>query len=106
MRDIGSEQPVPRCPLPMSRIVPLLLLFLFSFTPVYAQSVRITEFLTTNVNGIVDENNTHQGWIEIWNYSVQTLSNPSGRATLSGCKLTNGTTVWTIPTIDLAPDER
>ena len=52
----------------MFRVLPLILLFLFSSVPLFAQTVRITEFLATNVNGIVDEDNSHQGWIEIWNY--------------------------------------
>jgi hypothetical protein len=103
----------------MFRVVPLLLLFLFSSAPLFAQAVqpqfntvRITEFLATNVNGIVDEDNSHEGWIEIWNYTLQTtnppsaIHNPSGKATLTGCKLSDGTTEFPIPTMDLGPDER
>src|SRR4051812_48218194 len=82
------------------RLLPfLLLLLILGPAPLFAQSVRITEFLATNVNGIVDEDGTHQGWIELWNF------NTTSKLSLSGTKLSNGTTTWPLPAIEIQPDE-
>lgn len=77
-----------------------LVLILLSIAPLHAQTLRITEFLATNVNGIVDENSTHQGWIEIWNPSV------TAKVAMNAMKLTDGTTTWTFPNVEIMPDER
>lgn len=81
-----------------------LVLILLSLTPLQAQTLRITEFLATNVNGIVDEDGTHQGWIEIWNTSPTTKVQCV--ATNTTTKLTDGTTTWTFPNVEIMPDER
>lgn len=84
-----------------------LVLILLSLTPLHAQTLRITEILATNVNGIVDEDGTHQGWIEIWNTSPTTkvqCAPPTSPSTTT--KITDGTTTWTIPNVDIMPDER
>ncbi|MHA3773562.1 DUF7453 family protein [Verrucomicrobiota bacterium sgz303538] len=77
-----------------------LLLFLSSFVAAKAQDIRISEFLVTNTTGIVDEDGSHQGWIELWNPSRTT------RYVLSGWKLTDGTNTWTLPTVYIMPDDR
>ena len=43
----------------------LVLIFTLLAAAARAQDIRITEFETRNVTGIVDEDGTHQGWIEI-----------------------------------------
>src|SRR3954466_10510801 len=87
----------------MARITPRLAVFvlflLLGSSALHAQSLRITEFLATNVNGIVDEDGTHQGWIELWNF------NTTSKLSLSGTKLSNGTTTWPLPAIEIQPDE-
>ncbi|HET6408173.1 MAG TPA: CotH kinase family protein, partial [Chthoniobacteraceae bacterium] len=83
----------------MRRIAFLALIFL-SVVSLQAQSLRITEFLATNVNGIVDENSTPQGWIEIWN------PNATAKTSMNGMKLTDGTNTWTFPFVEIMPDER
>jgi len=64
-----------------------------------AQDVRISEFLASNVSDIVDEDGAHSGWIEIWN------PNPSGKVSLANWKLTDGTTTWTFPAVDVMPND-
>ncbi|MEO7317980.1 MAG: CotH kinase family protein, partial [Chthoniobacteraceae bacterium] len=76
-----------------------LLIFTILAAAARAQDVRITEFQAVNVSGIVDENNSQQGWIEIWNPSTTTPM------PLSLWKLTNGTTTWTFPSVIINPDE-
>jgi hypothetical protein len=83
----------------MRKLLPLVLILL-SVAPLCAQNLRITEFLATNVNGIVDEDSTPQGWIEIWNPST------TAKASMTGMKLTNGTATWTFPGVEIMPDER
>ena len=83
--------------------IPLLLRLLvaaLAFATLRAQDVRITEFLVSNVTDIVDEDLTHQPWIEIWNPSTTTS------IALGGLKLSNGTTTWTFPSVSITPDER
>ena len=89
-------------PFPMPfRIASLSLLLLLTFltAAVRAQDVRLTEFQATNVTGIVDEDGTRQGWIEVWNPSTTTA------VVLTGWKLTNGATTWTFPAVNINPDE-
>ncbi len=77
-----------------------LLLFLVLVAPAAAQDMRITEFLATNSNGIRDEDGDASPWIEIWNPNV------ISKYSLTGWKLTDGTTQWTFPGIEIMPDER
>ncbi len=79
--------------------VSLLLIFTILCAAARAQDVRITEFQATNVTDIVDEDNTHQGWIEIWNPSTTTA------VPLASWKLTNGTTTWNFPAVTINADE-
>ena len=92
-----------------SRLIRIIWLMLFAGSaglihPVQAQ--RLTEFQAINTTGIVDEDGTPQPWIEIWN------QNQISVLTLSGYKLSSTppgpgvATVWTIPPIQLMPDER
>src|SRR4029434_3148334 len=86
---------------PMRKLLTLVLIIL-SVAAAQAQ-VRITEFLAINVNGIVDEDSTPQGWIEIWNPST------TAKVSMNGMKLTNGTTTFTFPSsggVEVMPDER
>ena len=76
-----------------------LLIFTILAGAARGQDVRITEFQAINVSDIVDEDNTHQGWIEIWNPSTTTS------VALSAWKLTNGTTTWTFPAVTIPPEE-
>jgi hypothetical protein len=74
-----------------------------------AQTPRITEILPVNTAGILDEDQTFQGWVEIWNPAPPSTSSPFGVFTLSGYKLSNGTTTWAFPTataLQMMPDER
>ncbi|MDB6134446.1 MAG: Fibronectin type domain protein [Verrucomicrobiales bacterium] len=64
-----------------------------------AAQVRLKEFLAVNCAGIRDSDDTPQGWIELWN------SNQTAKATLTGMKLTNGTDTWTLPAVEIMPDE-
>ena len=70
------------------------------------QGQRLTEFLALNTAGITDGDVTRQPWVEIWNQNqtiVLTLSNFK----LSSTPPSPGVaTTWTIPTIQLMPDER
>lgn len=75
-------------------------LFLAFAGPLCGQNVRLTEFLAVNATGITDEDGTRQPWIEIWN------PNQSGKALITGTRIDNGTTTWTIPDLEIMPDER
>jgi hypothetical protein len=75
-----------------------LLVFLCCGFGAFAQDVRITEFLATNTTGIVDQDGAASPWIEIWNPS--TVS----KVSMSGWKLSNGTTQWTFPGVEIMPD--
>ena len=71
-----------------------------------AGAQRLTEFLAVNSTGIMDEDLTRQPWVEIWNQNqvtVLTLTNFKLSSTPPGPE---AATVWTIPTIQLMPDER
>ena len=86
----------------MSQRVASLLRFLLFFLVISqacAQDVRIQEFMASNVRGIRDEDGTLQGWIEIWNPSVTKVS-------LQNWSLTNGTTSWLFPAVEILPDDR
>jgi hypothetical protein len=83
-----------------------LLTFVLLAGAARAQTIRITEFLATNTNDIVDGDGTHQPWIEIWNPNPVTTTNPFGSVSLANWKLNNGTTTWTFPSVTIAPDER
>ena len=78
----------------------LLLIFTILCGAVRAQDLRLSEFQTTNVTGIVDGDGTHQGWIEIWNPSTTTV------VTLNGWQLKSEATTWTFPAVSIMPDER
>ena len=79
--------------------ISLLLIFTILAAAARGQDPRITEFQAINVSDIVDEDGTHQGWIEIWNPS------PTASVPLASWKLTNGTTTWTFPAVTIPPDE-
>ena len=91
------------------RTLPGLLLLVLA-TPLFAQlSVQITEFQAVNVAGVVDDENSHQPWIEIWNPNVSSSSTPNGTVVnLTGYRLTsnNGATSWQFPDVRIMPDER
>ncbi len=76
----------------------LVLFVLASFAR--AQDVRITEFQAINTTGITDEDGTPQPWIEIWNPST------TAGVSLSSWTLSNGTSTWTFPSVEIMPDER
>src|SRR5206468_688875 len=60
-------------------------------------NVVISEFLASNVNGIVDEDNAHSDWIEIHN-------NDAVAVNLSGWSLTDDAaslTKWTFPSVNV-----
>jgi Chitobiase/beta-hexosaminidase C-terminal domain/CotH kinase protein/Lamin Tail Domain/Bacterial TSP3 repeat len=59
--------------------------------------VRINEFLTANVNGLVDEDNEHQDWIELFNTGSNAIN-------LAGWSLTdkaNEPDQWIFPSVVL-----
>jgi hypothetical protein len=76
------------------------LLTLLASGSLYAQNVRLTEFMADNATGIKDEDGTAQPWIEIWN------PNQAAKAVLTGSKIDNGTVKWTFPAFEMMPDER
>lgn len=78
----------------------LLLPLLAVSASAQSTSIRITEFLASNTNGIKDEDNSFQGWVEVWNADQAQI------ASMVGSKLTNGTTTWNFPDIKIMPDER
>jgi len=75
----------------------LILLLFFCASSAFAQTLN--EFLAANATGIRDEDNAASPWIEIWN------PNQTSRVSMLNWKLSNGTTQWTFPGIELQPDE-
>ena len=61
--------------------------------PTGTSPIRINEFVAVNVNGIVDENNQHEDWLELYNSSNQPVN-------VGGMYLTDNlaqSTKWAIP---------
>jgi hypothetical protein len=81
----------------MRRLLPLIACLAAS--RLFAQDIRITEFLPTNTAGIQDEDATFQGWIEIWNPSK------TSRVSINGWKLVQGANQWTFPAVELPPED-
>ncbi|RYD38305.1 MAG: hypothetical protein EOP87_01860, partial [Verrucomicrobiaceae bacterium] len=82
-----------------SSVVRRLLVCLIALSSPLVAQVRIMEMLPASSN-FPDDDGTPQGWIELWN------SHQINVATLTGYKLSNGTTTWTFPDIQMVPDER
>ncbi len=61
--------------------------------------LRLTEINVVNTAGIRDEDGTPQPWVEIWNASQ------TAKASLNNQKITDGTTTWTFPLVEIMPDE-
>src|SRR4030095_4890064 len=61
-----------------------------------AEDVIISEFLTSNVNGIRDENNERVDWIEIYNRGTGTVN-------LLNWKLKDSSDEWAFPAPNIAP---
>ena len=62
-------------------------------------SVRITEFLASNLRGLTDEEGNHEDWIEIYNEGASSVS-------LDGWYLTDNAgdlTKWRFPNTNIAP---
>ncbi len=59
----------------------------------------ITEILPVNTEGLKDEDGTFQPWIELWN------TDTANKASLSGYKLVHGGTQWTLPAVEILPDD-
>ncbi|MDD3321916.1 MAG: chitobiase/beta-hexosaminidase C-terminal domain-containing protein [Paludibacter sp.] len=77
----------------------LITFALFSFTFLSAQSrkVLITEFMAVNSNGIVDEDNEHSDWLEIYN-------NTNSAIDLTGWYLTDNPNTlkeWQFPSVTI-----
>ena len=88
--------------LPCSRLLPVFLAagcLAFGLGSA-AHAQRLTEFLAINSTGIADEDGTRQPWVEIWNPSLTAV------LTLTNYKLSNGTTSWVLPTLQIMPDQR
>ncbi len=81
------------------RVLIFILLVLFSCN--INSQIYINEFLSSNVNGIVDEDNEYSDWIEIYNAGATDV-NLEGYALSDEILLTNK---WTFPYISLGPDE-
>lgn len=60
---------------------------------------HISEVLPVNSAGLMDEDGTFQPWIEIWN------PDRVNKFSLSGFKLVHGASQWTLPAIEILPDE-
>lgn len=98
-RTAGVPQfPAAGQPLPFSPILALAL----ALTAIssHAQVPQINEFLSVNTKGIQDEDGSYQGWIEVYNPN---LANP---LSLNGYQLTDGTSVWIFPSVQVMPDAR
>ncbi|HKX62881.1 MAG TPA: lamin tail domain-containing protein, partial [Verrucomicrobiae bacterium] len=64
-------------------------------------AIRINEFVSGNVSGLLDENGEAQDWIEIWNYGSVDVN-------LAGYSLTDDAEDpgrWTFPSTNLAPGQ-
>ncbi|MES2707530.1 MAG: CotH kinase family protein [Verrucomicrobiota bacterium] len=83
----------------------MLSIFGFSLLQSQAQVPQINEFLAVNVKGAVDEDGTVQPWIEIYNPQVYRPGFPAV-VSMAGYKLTDGTTTWNFPTVQIMPDDR
>lgn len=71
-----------------------------SLAGVASAQLRLSEIQVVNTTGLSDEDATPQPWIEIWN------ANTTGRGvSLNNHKLTDGTTTWVIPSVQVMPDE-
>ena len=82
------------------RILFYLFIFLFPISFTQAQIV-INEFLASNINGILDEDNEYPDWLEIYNRGSQIED-------LSEYYLTDDIMVpdkWNFPSLNLAPGE-
>jgi hypothetical protein len=80
------------------RVIFFTLFSLFLFTQVDSQ-VCINEFLSSNVNGIIDEDGEYSDWIEVYNKGAS-VSN------LSAFSLSDEINVpakWTFPQLELSP---
>ena len=74
---------------------------LLSLTLNTQATVRITEFMAVNENGLDDEDNDEEDWIEIHNSGAVTVD-------LGGWYLTDSTnnlTKWMFPSFNLGPDQ-
>ena len=74
------------------------ILFLILSLQVYPQ-VRINEFLSSNLNGLRDEDGDYSDWIELYN-------NSSSKINLNGYHLSDDLSLlkkWTLPDISLEP---
>ena len=85
---------------PMGRIILSYVFFLIStcVTPCVSGGVVISEFLADNANGIKDENDTRQDWIELYNDGAETVS-------LNGWWLTDSSSnlaKWEFPNVSIA----
>ena len=76
------------------------LLCLLSSSLLHGQdSVRITEFMAQNINGLDDEDGDEQDWIEIHNAGASAVNLAGWRLT----DTTNDMAKWTFPAVSLAP---
>ncbi len=82
------------------RIVYILFVLLFVKLDVYGQ-LKINEFLSSNVNGILDEDNTYSDWIEVYNSGGTAVN-------LNGYSLSDDLTMtakWTFPDFTLSASD-
>lgn len=80
---------------------PILLLLVFNANLLRGQNLVINEILTSNLNSIVDEDNSHEDWIELYNNGGVPIG-------LLGHGLTDDPAApfkWTFPQITLNPGE-
>jgi hypothetical protein len=64
-------------------------------------TIRINEFLASNVGGLADEDGEAQDWIELWNFGSQPIN-------LAGLSLTDDREDpgrWTFPATNIAPGQ-
>lgn len=97
-----SRPPAAGRPLPFSPLLVLAMFLAMVLAPTcaHAQVPQINEFLAVNTKGIQDNDGSYQGWVEVYNPN---LANP---VNLNGYKLTDGTNVWTFPSVQVMPDDR
>lgn len=81
---------------PQKKWFVLFCIFLFSIV-LHAQKIAINEIMSSNTTSILDEDATHQDWIELYNYGTENVN-------LSGFGLTDDPSLpfkWTFPNITL-----
>ena len=84
------------------QFVRLLCAFIFLAAACPASgAIRITEFVTSNLRGLTDEDNNHEDWIEVFNDGTNSVSLDGWFLTDSASNLTK----WRFPATNIGPTQ-